>query len=146
MLLGTERRNLEYACSDSRVINNMIMYSGKLLLTVCLFFSLVLNLPAQSISIISISGKVTSEEGVSLPGVSILIKGTSRGTVSDTDGSFTLTVDKAGNYIVNVSSVGYLSQSRALALKGGKDVKLDFTLKSDSRNMDEVTVLSLIHI
>jgi len=122
----------------SRKFYNTIMYPGKLLLTVCLFFSLVLNLPAQSL--LSISGKITSEDGVPLPGVSILIKGTSKGTVSNIDGSFSLTVDEAASYILSVSSVGYLSQSRTLVLKAGKDVNVNFALKSDSQNIDEVTV------
>ncbi|VAW30282.1 Outer membrane TonB-dependent transporter, utilization system for glycans and polysaccharides (PUL), SusC family, partial [hydrothermal vent metagenome] len=56
-----------------------------------LLFFIVGSVFAQTVQV---TGTVTNGEGQSLPGVSILIKGTTRGTVSDTQGKYTLEVKK----------------------------------------------------
>ncbi len=48
----------------------------------------------------SVSGRVTDEVGDGLPGVSILLKGTTRGTTTDVDGKFKLSVPDAGGTLV----------------------------------------------
>ncbi|HEX9652395.1 MAG TPA: carboxypeptidase-like regulatory domain-containing protein, partial [bacterium] len=56
-----------------------------------------------------ITGKVTAREtGAPLPNANILIKGTTRGTASDADGNFRLTIPTAGTTLV-VSYIGYAS-------------------------------------
>jgi len=56
------------------------------------------------------TGKVTSaEEKSPLPGVNILIKGTNRGTTTDANGQFTLTLSPKDKILI-VSSIGYRSQ------------------------------------
>jgi len=56
----------------------------------------------------SITGKVTGDDGSALPGVNIAIKGTSKGTNTDVDGAFKLSV--SANAVLIVSSVGYSPQ------------------------------------
>ena len=73
------------------------------------FLGLVLtwNTFAQSSTM---TGKVTSaEEKSPLPGVNILIKGTNRGTTTDANGQFTLTLSPKDKILI-VSSIGYRSQ------------------------------------
>lgn len=57
---------------------------------------------------IAVTGTVVDESGNPLPGVSVLIKGTSTGTVTDVDGSFALEV--SGDDILVFSYMGFLTQ------------------------------------
>ncbi|GAB3651697.1 TonB-dependent receptor [Echinicola sediminis] len=61
----------------------------------------------QSIAEITVSGKVTSEiEPQGIPGVNVLLKGTTRGTVTDIDGNYSLAVPEQGAVLV-FSAIGY---------------------------------------
>ena len=57
-----------------------------------------------------ITGKVAEEDGNGLPGVSVLIQGTTEGTVTDNDGKFTITVP-SGESILTFSFIGYVTQN-----------------------------------
>src|ERR1035437_845977 len=56
-----------------------------------------------------ISGTVTDEKGAPLPGVTIKLKGTTTGTITDADGKFTLEVPNANSTLI-VSFIGFASQ------------------------------------
>ena len=85
----------------------------------------------------TIRGTVTSaEDGKPLPGVSIVAKGTSRGTVTDAEGRYTLTVTDDVTTLV-FSSVGYARRELAI---GGRAV-LDVTLTPDENSLNEVVVV-----
>eukprot|EP01137_Pigoraptor_chileana_P018526 Opistho-2@78155 len=58
---------------------------------------------------LSVSGKVTSSDGEALPGVTIKVKGTAKGTITLADGSFKLDVPD-GNTVLVISSTGYETQ------------------------------------
>lgn len=58
---------------------------------------------------ITITGTVTDESGVSIPGVSILIKGTTKGTVTNLDGEYTIEVGDP-SAVLHFSFVGFISQ------------------------------------
>lgn len=66
------------------------------------------NLMAQDSAL---SGAVKDENGQGLPGVNILLKGTNRGTNSDDDGVFKLSVPASGTFML--SSVGYKTKEVA---------------------------------
>ncbi len=85
---------------------------------------------------ISIMGTVQDESGSALPGVSILIKGTTRGTNTDAKGQFQLTVPDAKTVLV-FSSVGYLSKEVAV----GSASRLSVTLQADEKILNEVVVV-----
>jgi iron complex outermembrane receptor protein len=83
-----------------------------------------------------LSGKVTdSSSGESLPGVSIVVEGTTIGTITNFDGNFTLNVNK-GNAVV-FSFVGYKSQRIVV----GDQTKLSIALVVDNAELDEVVVI-----
>ena len=72
---------------------------------------------------ISISGSVKDQsDGSSLPGTNILIKGTSSGTITDSNGAFT--IDASPNAILVVSSIGYASREIAVANRTSIDIQL----------------------
>ena len=86
-----------------------------------------------------ITGTVTDDKGEQLPGVSVTLKGTQRGTTTDATGQYKLNLtDGAGSSNTLVFSyVGYLSQEKPL---GNSDV-VNITLLADTRALDEVVVV-----
>lgn len=79
------------------------------------------------------TGTVIDEKGEPLIGVAVQVKGTSRGTVTDLDGQFTLDV-KEGD-ILEFSYIGYITQT----LKASPVMKI--VLKEDTKKLDEVVVV-----
>jgi len=88
-----------------------------------------------------ITGKVTAaEDGSTLPGVNVLVKGTTNGTVTDANGSYTLSVPSTGTGIVLVFSfIGYATQEVEV---GGRST-VDVMLTSDTRELQEVVVTAV---
>jgi iron complex outermembrane receptor protein len=84
----------------------------------------------------TVTGKVTSGgDGDALPGVSILEKGTSNGTVTDADGNFSISVNESA--VLVFSFVGYASQEVPV---GGRS-SLDLVLSEDVTALNEVVVI-----
>ena len=82
-----------------------------------------------------VTGKVTSaDDGSGIPGVNILEKGSTNGTVSDSDGNFRISV--GGNATLVFSFVGYTTQEVAV----GSQNSLNVTLQSDVTALSEVVV------
>lgn len=85
-----------------------------------------------------VNGVVKSEDGETLPGVSIVVKGTTTGTISDFEGKYTIQVP--GNQsVLTFSFVGMATQEIAV---NGKTV-IDVVMKSESIGVDEVVVTAL---
>jgi TonB-linked SusC/RagA family outer membrane protein len=83
-----------------------------------------------------LTGRITSANGEGLPGVTVVLKGTTRGTTSGPDGSFSLSApDKAGTLIF--SFVGYSTQEHNFTGPGAINVKLS----EDSKSLDDVVVV-----
>jgi TonB-linked SusC/RagA family outer membrane protein len=84
----------------------------------------------------SVTGKVTSsEEGMPIPGVNILVKATSTGTVTDVDGNYTISVTQ--DAILVFSSIGYATQEVNV---GGRSV-IDVALVADIKSLSEVVIV-----
>ncbi|WP_176956085.1 SusC/RagA family TonB-linked outer membrane protein [Catalinimonas alkaloidigena] len=82
-----------------------------------------------------VSGRVVDASGEGVPGVNILEKGTSNGTISDVEGNFTLNV--AENAVLVFSAVGYLAQEVAV----GQQSVISVTLEDDVKALDEVVIV-----
>ncbi|AQG78489.1 SusC/RagA family TonB-linked outer membrane protein [Spirosoma montaniterrae] len=86
----------------------------------------------------TITGRITSaEDGTPIPGASVAIKGTNRGTTTDANGTYRLGVGTADRLVV--SFVGMLNQEVEI---GNRSV-IDVSLKADSRQLNEVVVTAL---
>lgn len=83
-----------------------------------------------------ISGVVTDEAGAALPGVSVLLKGTVRGTTTNASGQYQLSVPDGGVVLV-FSFVGYESQELAV----GSRTTVNISLKTDTKSLNEVVVV-----
>ena len=86
---------------------------------------------AQNVITGTITDTVTGE---GLPGVNVLIKGTTTGTVTDFDGNYSLEADEAA--VLVISSVGYLAQEIVV---GNKSV-IDIRMEEDIQALDEIVV------
>lgn len=84
----------------------------------------------------TITGTVIDDAGVALPGVNVILKGTTVGTMTDIDGKFTLNVADP-NAILVASFIGYVAVEMPVA---GKTV-FNITLKSDALALQEVVVV-----
>jgi len=83
-----------------------------------------------------VQGTITDEAGKTLPGVSIVEKGTKNGTVSDANGSFRLNVPSKTAILV-ISYIGYITQDVALAGR----TKIAIQLVPNAQNLNELVVI-----
>ncbi|MBS0001381.1 MAG: carboxypeptidase-like regulatory domain-containing protein, partial [Cyclobacteriaceae bacterium] len=83
----------------------------------------------------TITGKVTSaDDGSGIPGVNILVEGTTSGTVTDLEGSYRLTVPDGASLLY--SSIGYQTQRVVV----GTQTVIDVSLATDVTQLSEVVV------
>ena len=98
---------------------------------------LLLLLPLAGFAQTAITGTVLDAAGEAIIGASVVVKGTTRATVTDAYGSFSLTV--ANDAVLQVSFLGYATQDvRAASAVGGR---LTVILAADARSLDEVVVV-----
>jgi len=84
---------------------------------------------------VTVTGTVKDEDGP-LPGVNILVKGTTQGTITDPNGKFSIIVPDASSILV-FSSVGYLTQEIAVE---GRNI-LEVIMKQESASLSELVVV-----
>lgn len=107
--------------------------SGSLLLTLALFITMHFAWGQSR----TITGKVTgSDTGEPLPGVNILIKGTTRGTITDYNGNYSLEVQPDDETLI-FSYVGYTDQEITI----GTQTTIDVVLQVSSVGLQEVVVI-----
>lgn len=75
-----------------------------ILIALCLCFSVV------AFSQTTVSGNVVDESSVPVLGANVIVVGTSSGTATDYDGNFSLLVDQAPPFTIQISSIGYATQ------------------------------------
>ncbi|RAJ91028.1 TonB-linked SusC/RagA family outer membrane protein [Larkinella arboricola] len=83
---------------------------------------------------LTVRGKVTRENGESLPGVTILIKGTLKGVVSDAEGAYQITASKGD--MLQFSYIGYNSVQKTV-----ESDQLDVQLTESNINLEEAVVI-----
>ncbi|MET3115587.1 TonB-linked SusC/RagA family outer membrane protein [Pedobacter sp. CG_S7] len=84
----------------------------------------------------SIKGKVTDKQNLSIPGVSVRLKGTSTGTITNVDGIYTISVPD-GNGVLVFSMIGYTSKEIPI----GTNQTINVTLVEESSALNEVVVI-----
>ena len=113
------------------LVYNKLNYSWIRLLFVVALTTMTIGAFAQQ----NITGKVTSEEGETLPGVTVLEKGTTNGTITDLDGRYSLSV--SSNAVITFSYVGYTAQQVSVGNQSVIDVKMEL----DLQQLSEVVVV-----
>lgn len=109
----------------------------KKFLLMCFSFGFALSVWAQDRVV---TGRVTSsEDGTALPGVNVVVKGTTNGTVTDTEGKYSLTVPASGDVSIIFSFIG-LKTSEVVV---GERTVVDIQLGADITQLSEVVVTAL---
>ncbi|WP_282165832.1 SusC/RagA family TonB-linked outer membrane protein [Cellulophaga baltica] len=99
------------------------------------FFLIMLFVPLWAISQEQISGLVTDQTtGDPLPGVSIILKGTTKGVSTDFDGNYTISANQ--NDILQFSYIGYKSIEEKIA-----GTTLNVSLETDTQLLEEVVLI-----
>ena len=96
---------------------------------------ILIMLAFRPVNFHTITGNVTDENGKAIPGASIVLKGTSKGTSSDAKGVYSITVPKSTGKIV-FSAVGF--ESKEVAIKGLSVINV--SLNSSAASLQEVVV------
>ena len=100
-----------------------------------LFFILLSGISVALAQNITVKGTVSDKTGAPLPGVTVTIKGTQNGTVTDVNGAYKLSV--AANGTLDFSFVGYSSKSVAVA----NSPFINVTLEDNTTGLNEVVVI-----
>lgn len=84
----------------------------------------------------TVKGRVSDSEGNGIPGATVRVKGTQKGTATDLDGNYSLT-GVAQGAVLEFSFIGYVSAEKVV-----KDKTINIILYEDSRTLDEVEVVA----
>jgi hypothetical protein len=85
----------------------------------------------------AVTGKVTADDGSVLPGVNISLKGTNRGTTTDSEGAYSITAASGATLVF--SFIGFQTQEAVI----GSLTTINITLKNDVSQLQEVVVTAL---
>lgn len=85
---------------------------------------------------LSVTGIITDNAGTPIPGVSVMVKGTSTGVAADFDGNYSIKVPDPESVLV-FSSIGFISQE----IQVGDNNNINITLLEDTQTLDEVVIL-----
>lgn len=99
----------------------------------CLMFLCTLNAVAQQLNV---TGSVKDALGEYIIGASVLVKGTTNGTITNIDGNFSVRGVEKGS-VLEISYIGYVSQSITI----NDEKPLQIILKEDSETLEEVVVV-----
>jgi TonB-linked SusC/RagA family outer membrane protein len=114
-------------------MKSLLKIKGKTGWAICLILSIF---TFTSYGQQTVSGKISSaEDGQGIPGVSVVVKGTSRGTTSDAAGNYKIVAD--GKAKISFSAVGFISQEVEVGSKSSIDIKL----VNDIQSLGEVVVV-----
>jgi len=113
-------------------------------LSVALFFLSLGPIEAFGQSTGTIRGQVTEAgSGEPLPGASVIVEGSSRGTATDRDGRYSLSRVAAGTQTITASFLGYDPQSEAVTVGGGESTTQNLALLPATLSPGEVVVLGV---
>lgn len=85
----------------------------------------------------TLSGVVRDEKGQGIPGVNVVVKGSQRGSSTDVDGRYRITVAGEAGTTLQFSYIGYVSQEVAV----GTQSTIDVQLKEEAQSLTEVIVV-----
>lgn len=90
----------------------------------------------------NIFGHVTNSEQEHIPYISVNIKNTTVGTMTDATGHYSFKNLKEGRYTLVVSGIGYKQEERTVTVVKNKTIEVNFTVKEDVLKLNEVVVTS----
>lgn len=88
----------------------------------------------------SIKGQITLNDNQSPENISVILKGTRLGTVTDQNGNYKLKNVKAGNYTLKISAIGYITKELKINLAEGQELTQNAKINYNSEELSEVTI------
>jgi TonB-dependent starch-binding outer membrane protein SusC len=84
----------------------------------------------------TVNGNIADKAGIPLPGVNVIIKGTTNGTVTDLNGNYSIKVPD-NNTVLLITYVGYIKQE----IKVGEQSTIKIVLEEEVKELNEVVVI-----
>jgi iron complex outermembrane receptor protein len=109
-------------------------------LSFCFFLLATTTISAQEKA--TIKGQITVNNNESLESISVILKGTRLGTITDENGHYKIKNVKPGTYIIKISAVGYHTKEKKIMITEGVDLNENFTIISNSEALTEVVINS----
>ena len=97
---------------------------------------IIIKSAAQQVDSKKVGGKVTDQQGHPLPGVTVMIKGTNLGVVTDTDGKYNIELPDTKEILLRFTFIGM--KSHEVVYGGQKEINV--TLQEEATQMDEVVI------
>ena len=104
----------------------------KLIILTLLLFTVLTGLFAQERTV---QGRVTGENGEPLPGANVLVQGTTRGVITNPEGTYTIQVEASS--VLTFSFVGFEPQDISV----GNRTEINVTLKAEITDLEEIVVI-----
>lgn len=107
-------------------------------LSFCFFLLAATSISAQEKS--NIKGQITVNNNESPESISVILKGTRLGTITDENGNYKIKNVKPGTYIIKISAVGYNTKEKKVIVNEGADLTENFNISSNSEELTEVVI------
>jgi iron complex outermembrane receptor protein len=111
--------------------------TSRIILSLCLALFATAMSFAQTATI---KGKISLPNNENADNVSVTLKGTKIGTLTDGQGQYEIKNLKAGSYILKVSLVGYAAKEKSIGLAAGDEIVENFDLTPSSELLKEITI------
>lgn len=108
------------------------------------FLLVLMLLSTSAIMAQSISGNVKDETGIPLPGVNVILEGTTQGAVTDFDGNYTIDNVEKGDYKLAATFLGYAKFVQNITIQDA-DITINITMKEDAQSLDQVIVTGVVN-
>ena len=105
----------------------------------CIIFLCPSLLLAQEKTAI-VRGKVSTKQGGSLPGITVMLEDTDQGAATDDKGRYEIKGITPGNYKLVISGIGYSRQIHYITLRAGQLLKLNILMTEDIHRLEEIVV------
>lgn len=138
---GCRTGKIRYKLIDFKIMkkrkdqNNGLIARLLLCSKITLLFTLMISGNNTFAQDLTVSGSITNQDGSSMIGVNIMVKGTTHGTVTDIDGQYSIMANKYDTLLI--SYIGFLNQE--IPINGRRTINIE--LVPDLKNLDEVVVV-----
>lgn len=106
-----------------------------------LFFIVCMQSSVLAQTGFGLNGKVTSLlDGTPVIGANVLVVGSNKGTISDTEGEFRIDLEKSGNFQIKITSIGYVSETVAVDFGGNDQSNIEIELREDNYQLQGVEI------
>jgi iron complex outermembrane receptor protein len=88
----------------------------------------------------TLSGTISLSDNTAAENISVALKGTSYGTISDSEGHYEIKGIKAGNYVLRISAIGITTVEEYISVVAGQTEIRNFTLSQNQQQLDEIVI------